>query len=336
MSRAEGLAFGFGTTVRVAGTATMRATARYGLGDQQSKATVALGLPLPWGERLELFGGRDYRDAGDVAERAGVTNSLATQEFGSDFTQPVDVRRAGARLTLGTWGGIQWSAEGASEQHRPVRIAYTPVQGHVAPTLPAIRADGVRASLVGASAPWRFATGGILTVRSEMRGVWLDTPDGPRDGWRAMFDAEARLPLGSTALMLRTVAGAATGDARTLPQQRVLFGGPVSGPGYGYHTFAGTAAVSQRVEWRTDVPFVPLPLARFGRVPGRATLAPYVHAVWVDGQAPFAPPRQGWYPSAGIGAELFMGLLRVDVARGLRGGGWMFGVDVGRVFWSIL
>jgi hypothetical protein len=30
------------------------------------------------------------------------------------------------------------------------------------------------------------------------------------------------------------------------------------------------------------------------------------------------------------------GLVRADVARALRGGGWYVGIDVGRVFWGLL
>jgi hypothetical protein len=56
----------------------------------------------------------------------------------------------------------------------------------------------------------------------------------------------------------------------------------------------------------------------------------------VDHSASFAAPAEGWYPSVGVGASFFFDLLRVDVARGLRAGGWTFSVDLAHDLWSIL
>ena len=41
-------------------------------------------------------------------------------------------------------------------------------------------------------------------------------------------------------------------------------------------------------------------------------------------------------PSIGIAVQPFFDLLRLQVARGLRHGGWRFDVDVSREFWPIL
>ena len=60
----------------------------------------------------------------------------------------------------------------------------------------------------------------------------------------------------------------------------IYFGGPVSAPGYEFHQLAGRAGLSQRLEWRLPVPFVALPLGRFGKVPGSATLAPALPRSW--------------------------------------------------------
>lgn len=336
VTRAEGLALGAGVAVRPMGTSTLRLVGRYGLADREFKGTATLSLPLPWAGPLDLSVGRDYAEAGDVVERSLAVNSLAAQEFGQDMTQPVDVRRAGARLVLGRWAGLRWSLDGGVEQHAAVTVRAVPTRGRYNPVLPAVEADGARAGLVLESLPWTLGLRGRASMRAEARGLWFDTPSGRADGWRGALAVDVRHPVGSGTLVSSSFVAAVTGDARALPQQRVLLGGPVSGPGYGFHTFVGTRAAYQRLEYRQDVPFVAVPLARYGRVPGRMTLAPFAHAVWVDGQAAFAQPRQGWYPSLGIGGEFFMGLLRVDVARGLRGGGWMLGVDVGRVFWSVL
>ena len=137
-------------------------------------------------------------------------------------------------------------------------------------------------------------------------------------------------------MLFHTVAaGVLTGDA--VPAQHLVYlGGPTSGPGYEFHEFVGRGGVSQRIEWRFLAPFVPIPLGRYGRAPGTITLAPFATAVWIDRSAPFKPARQGWYPAIGLGALTIFDVLRLDVARGLRGGRWTFSVDIGRDFWSVL
>jgi hypothetical protein len=94
--------------------------------------------------------------------------------------------------------------------------------------------------------------------------------------------------------------------------------------------------VSQRIEYRFLAPFFGIPLGRFGRAPGTITLAPFATAVWIDRSADFKSPRQGWFPSVGLGALTVFDVLRLDVARGLRNGRWTFSVDIGRDFWSVL
>jgi hypothetical protein len=79
-----------------------------------------------------------------------------------------------------------------------------------------------------------------------------------------------------------------------------------------------------------------LPLGRFGDVPVGVTFAPFAGTAWID--RPIAEMRQagGWFPFVGVGAITFFDLLRVDVARGLRGGRWAVYVDVTRDLWPIL
>jgi hypothetical protein len=129
--------------------------------------------------------------------------------------------------------------------------------------------------------------------------------------------------------------GFADGDG-ALPEQELLrAGGPVSAPGYSFHEFAGDRMATARVEWHAPVPFLSLPLGRWGKTPARASLVPFVGAVFVsptDG----SQVRRGGHPYAGLGTLMLFDLLRFDVARGLRDGGWRFGVDVVRDFWSIL
>jgi hypothetical protein len=55
-----------------------------------------------------------------------------------------------------------------------------------------------------------------------------------------------------------------------------------------------------------------------------------------DGPALRTPRAAGGYGSVGLGALFFYDLVRVDVARGLRGGTWRFNIDIDRSFWGML
>jgi hypothetical protein len=146
---------------------------------------------------------------------------------------------------------------------------------------------------------------------------------------------EVERPFGRQRLILRTVAGAVSaGDVP--PQELVYLGGPTSAPGYAFHSLAGRIAASQRVEWQLPVPFVSVPLGRFGRTGRAATLAPFVTAAYVADPPDFQARRSGWYPAAGLATMMFFDLVRLDVARGLRDGRWTFSADVTRSFWRVL
>ena len=113
-------------------------------------------------------------------------------------------------------------------------------------------------------------------------------------------------------------------------------GGPVSGPGYDYHQFAGRVGGTARVEWRAHVPFVGMSLGPYGHAPASATLAPFATVIYTADSPSFARTPAGFYPAVGIGALVFFDIVRFDVARGLRRGRWTFSVDVTRDLWRIL
>ena len=138
---------------------------------------------------------------------------------------------------------------------------------------------------------------------------------------------------GAGTLVARTLIGGVVGGFEPPLQRLVRLGGPVSGPGFAYHQFAGRAALAQRVEWQHSVPFVPLRFGRFGRVPSSLTWAPFASGLWIDTDG---APGQGWHAALGSGALALFDQLRVDVARGVRDGRWTFSLDVARSLWPIL
>ena len=66
------------------------------------------------------------------------------------------------------------------------------------------------------------------------------------------------------------------------------------------------------------------PLGRFGRAPGEATIAPFAHAIWVNGARRSPNGADAIFPSVGVGVLTPFDLLRIDIGRGLRDGRWTF------------
>jgi len=345
-NRAEGLAVGAGFSHRNR-LAQLAVRGRYGFADGQAKGFIGIG-PVPAYGRTptwQLFAERDYRDLG-FAERAGVTNSLGALLFGSDYSTQVDTRALGVLWRRTPTSVFRWRL--AYEADAPVAVQGRPLSGDFAATLRAWEIDGVRAEVQGSGswsrgdaagtrAQWRVV-GGIGAYRgtdaSMMPTAGSQPLDlrAPRSVQPLVGRLEARMemtrPLSADrALVGLSHIGVATG--RDLPPQwMILTGGPWSSPGYGFHQFANRFAFSQRVEFRQPLPAPSIPLGRYGRAPGRVTLAPFAQAI-VVGDA-------GVYPSAGIGMLFFYDLLRADIARGVRDGRWRFAIDIDRGFWGML
>jgi hypothetical protein len=234
------------------------------------------------------------------------------------------------------------------EEHAPVAVAASPERGRYERTIPATPLDGGRA-LVRVARPTALGWFGTeVRVDAEARALAWQPRGGcappaacaPERGdvqhsGRLSLDLAVERPVGDRRLVLRTTAAGAVGPL--VPAQELAYaGGPTTGPGYRFHEFAGRAVATQRVEWQLPIPFVAVPLGRFGRAAPRATLAPFAHVVYVARPADWQAARSGWYPAVGVGSLMFFDLLRADVARGLRDGRWTVSLDVGRAFWPVL
>jgi hypothetical protein len=365
VNRVEGLALGAGYLARLGGGVSLRAQGRYGFADEQVKGSLALERRWASGAAIRVEGFRAYREAGDDPEVSLARNSLAAQEFGSDWTDPYDVLGAQLAADLPLWRGVRSTIALGYETQDALTVNARPLSGAFEPTLPAAELTGLRlaASAERASAEGPFGTS--LRWRAEARGgTWtagrhngIACPSGDACGRfaRGAVMLELERPMGATGtnrIVARTTMAGVTGSADgrlsvdspsnpgpTLgvpPQELVYLGGPVTGPGYDFHAFAGRFGASQRLEWRTPVPFPSISLGRYGRSPARATLAPFAHTVYVARPSAVRPGRGGWSPSVGAGAYVFFDLLRLDAARGLRDGRWTFSVDVTRDFWRVL
>ena len=340
-NRVEGFAAGLGVSHALGAGFGVEASGRWGFADEEAKGRVALRWERASGFSIRLFAQRAHREAADEQEVSLIRNSFGAQEFGSDWTDPYDVRGSGLELRAGAPGATRWRLEASIEEQEPLAIHATPARGSFAPTIAAWPLRS-RRLVLGVERPLTAGPFGTeVRASAELRGASFDLLDDaidPGDDSPLLGRAHARLeverPFGGSRLALRTTIAGVDASTDEVPSQDLIrLGGPVSGPGYEFHQFAGTFGATQRVELRVPVPFVPLPLGRFGRVPGAATLAPYAHVLHVRGTDGMP---DGTHAALGIGLLTVFDVLRFDVARGLRGGRWTFSVDVSRDFWSIL
>jgi hypothetical protein len=344
VNRVEGLALGAGARVLLGGGFRADAGGRYGLSDEAVKGGLSLSWERASGLGVKLFASREMRDAGDVQEVSLVRNSMAAQEFGSDYTDPYDVRSAGVALSLGRVLGTYITLDGARERQGRLAIHASPSFGAYEPVIDAWSLDGTSLRLAARQPSRAGPAGSTVRGRAELRVLRYDGRDtvlsgGARTLWRGTLElqTERRSGSGKDRLVLRTFAGAVSAPGVTPPQALIYLGGPVTAPGYEFHSMAAELAFSQRLEWRRSVPAPSLPLGGFGSTPAQITVAPYASAAWL-GRPASSPDNgaAGWYPSLGMGAYLFFDLLRLDVARGLRDGRWSFSIDVSGDFWDVL
>ncbi len=326
VDRVEGLALGAGATQRLGEGFAVTGRGRYGLSDHQAKGEADVAWHRADGGGLTLSAYRAFREAGNVPEVSGFVNSLATQEFGADHTDPYDTRGFGLALDAPRWGGLVWRLGVWREANDALRVHASPTFGAFAPTIPAVSLWQTLLSLDVSrpTAPGPFGT--EVRWDADLRGGWYSAT-APGSYARASVGLTVERPEGADRLVTRTtLAGITAGDVPI--QDNVYLGGPVTGPGYAFHEFVGRAGASEHVEWQFPIPAPGLVLGRYGTSPRSATVAPFAHLVYTS--------PSGWYPSVGLGLAGLFDLVRFNVARGLRGGSWTFAFDLGRELWPVL
>ncbi|HXC26133.1 MAG TPA: hypothetical protein VNU46_09480 [Gemmatimonadaceae bacterium] len=335
VNRVQGLAVGGGLVQPLGSGLAVGAHAMYGGSDHAWTTQGLLSYHGVSGAGVDVTGYHTLQDVSEVPERSGVINTFAAQEFGSDYTDLYRARGVALAATTSTLAAFHITAEIADERQDAAIVHAEPANGHYMPTIPALPWRETRMTL-GLVMPTQAIVGGFeasLSAKvSGIRGRLIDstTPDVPQsqDFFRASLVADLEHQIGDQRLVFQTVAAGLSNGPELPPQHLVYLGGPVSAPGYDFHSLVGRVGVSQRAEWRFKVPFIRIPLATWGSAPANLTLAPYVNGAWID--------SVGWKPSVGVGALTVFDLLRFDVARGLQGGRWTFNVDVSHLFWSVL
>ncbi|HXF24187.1 MAG TPA: hypothetical protein VN602_06690, partial [Gemmatimonadaceae bacterium] len=330
VNRVEGIAVGAGATVYPAPHLSLNAGAGYGFSDRDWKPHAALTYASNSGAGVSVAAYRALHDVSVVPERSGLINSFATQEYGSDYTGLFSARGGSLSLFAPTAMSLRPTLEIAVERQAMASDHGEPASGHFAPPQPAtsliearatLRLDAPRFDLFGMDASAALSLSAMHDREDALAHFVTESGKGV-----GTFAATRTFSTGQLAISM--LAAGLTSGTRTPPQSLIALGGPVTAPGYDFHSLVGERAGAVHVEWRAKVPFIPVPLGEWGRAPATATLAPFVHTAWVDGK--------GWYPSAGVGLLSVFDLLRFDVARGTRDGRWSFYFDVSRDFWPIL
>ena len=340
MNRNEGIAIGTGVTRRFGGGVTGVVRARFGTGDHAFKESVSLGWQRANGMGISLTARDDFREAGDTPEASGVRNSIASQEFGSDFTDFYQARGVTLGLDFGVAAGVRWRAKVERELQAALGIHATPATGHFPLAFPAQSLRAWRYSLEGYRAPSPGPFGSSIQGTGELRASAV-TFDGAVPGapahWvaRGAVEMTAERPLGADRLVMRTAAAGVLGPE--VPYQELIFlGGPVSAPGYDYHELSARAAVSERIEWRHPVFAIPLSLGRYGHLRMPVTLAPFGQVIGTLSPSRNSAIPEGWFGAVGVGILTVFDLVRIEVARGVRNGRWTFSLDFSRDLWRIL
>ena len=328
--RVEGIALGGAFTLHPAARVAFGGGANYGFSDHEWKPHASIAYGTPNGFTLTAAGYRTLRDASIVPERSGLINSFAAQEYASDYTALFSARGASLSVAAPSGMALRPTLELVIEDQGMAAVRARSATNHFDAPQSGAALREARATL-HLYAP-RFELFGMSATAALSLSAMNDrNVTGPRSTSshaRTIGTFDATRNFGSNQLVVSALAAGITNALTAPPQSLVYMGGPVTAPGYDFHSLAGARAGAARVEWRTRIPFVPVSLGSWGRSPASATLAPFAHAAWVDGK--------GWYPSAGIGLLTVFDLLRFDVARGTRDGRWSFYFDVNRDFWPIL
>jgi hypothetical protein len=315
VDRAEGLALGAGATQRFGSGFSATLRARYGFADHQGKGEA--DVSWRW---FTLSAYRDYRDVGDVPEASRLINSVATQEFGADHSDPYDTRGVAAFATLPNWGGWTWQLGVRRERQDSLAVRAHPTSGEFAPTVPARSLWQTLPVFTLARPTTLGPLGTEIRFDAALTGAFDSFA-------RASAVLSVERPEGADRLVTRTTLAGVTAGPVPI-QDEVYLGGPITGPGYAFHEFVGQAGATEHVEWQFPIPGPGITLGRYGTTPRTLTLAPFAHVVYTA--------NGGYYPSAGVGLLALFDLVRFDVARGFRRGAWTFAFDLDHALWPVL
>ncbi|HEX6644383.1 MAG TPA: hypothetical protein VF037_06890 [Gemmatimonadales bacterium] len=332
VNRVQGLALGARAVLGLRRN-RVQLTPSLGIGTADGRVTGGLAARLGAGA-LEAAASvsRSVRDFADEPVIAPVLNSIAAQEFGKDYGDYLLLDAAGAGLRYRIDARHAIALEGSIERSRSVEVEAAPANGAYRPNPPL----GAGIYRVGRLSVERGA-GASVAERGDLRGALrLEAGDGPSDYVRATLGLRWRRPVGATELVTRLAGGVASDG---LPAHRgFAMGGRGTLVGEPFREFGGRRALLGHVEWRFTAPAPAIPLGSFASTGNTMVLAPFLAAGWTGREIPggIGIATDGGRPVAGVAAELFMRLIRVEAGVALRTGEVGVTVDIGRDWWGAL
>jgi hypothetical protein len=312
-NRVEGLSVGARGAVRFDGGGAPLAaslTARLGSADLHPRATLALTRET-LARTLTLSAYHELQQVDPSARAFGIGNSLNALVFGRDDGD----------YYQSTGLGLAWTPPSSQRATYRARV-YAERQDSVER-----RTHGSLFHWVGWDDGFRDAAPAVpadqLGVELTVSPWWGQDPQRPGGGvelhlqgergdfefGRARLHARAALPLWRGAKLALAAGGGTTfGDAPA--QRRWILGGPFSLRGFEPGALAGPSFLSGRAEM-----MAPLRRVRGGSA---LRLAFFTDAGWAGERD--AVDWDGAKASAGVGLSVLDGILRLDVARGWKGG----------------
>jgi hypothetical protein len=330
VNRVQGLTLGLGGTVRIGSSRVrLEPTAAFGTSDHRLTGGLAVRAGLGPAE-IELSGLRRVRDLSDVPVISPLLNSFLSQENGDDYGDYVLLEMAGAGVRYPLGAGTTLGLDLDVERSRSLDVAATPARGAYRPN-PALGAGTYRVARLrlerASSAGPGPGIGGAVA---------LEAGDGPTTFARGSVDGTWLVPAGGTALAGRLHAGWGSDG---LPVYRsFVLGGRGTLVGEPFRAFGGRSYALAELEWRLNVPGPAIPLGSFASTGHTMVLAPFMAAGWAGRPYPGLPWQAtgGVRPVAGLAAELFMRLIRVEAGVGLRDGDVGLTLDVHPDWWGVL
>ncbi|TVR62670.1 MAG: hypothetical protein EA422_10955 [Gemmatimonadales bacterium] len=325
-NRAEGLYLGLGTTLAPSPALRLRSSGGFALG--AGRPVLGVEADGIWGDARGWTveaAWNDRPDLGLAPAAAPLLGSLGATFRGEDYLDPVRRSRFGGTLVLGgrseaselrLHAGVRrdrdWS-DGADRAPLDRGSAFRPLRPIEEGTFAEMGA-GVSGSL-------RTPGGGVGGGELSLRTAWGLDGEGQGVAGAGRFRSTWHSTARDRDLSLGLLGWAWMGDP--LPQEHRLLGGRGTVPGYPFREWAGRRAGLISLEAATDAgtPFFRVRAGLHAAASGG--LDEQVAEVWgVTGTG-------GVRPAATLGLGVGWDLLRIDGARGLRGGEWqlLFSVD---------
>lgn len=318
-NRAESLFLGGGLSYRTGEASQLRMTAGYAFGP--GHPTLMGEWRASVGEATDLSLKAERNALRDIGPRPGVPgalNTLGALFLGSDFLDPYYGSGASARIERRFAGDWSSSIELAYEDQRAARQ-----EVFFAPLNRAAEFGPVRRVAEGTELRTTFGLGYGTAAASPRHGsLRLDAARFAGAGYlRTILELGAQwrsADLRSGAAITGTT-GFITGSPP--PQRLFLLGGPGTIPGYAHRGFAGDRFALLGVEAHRELLAPWLSVRAIGAAGWSGSTTPFP-ADWL------VTTTEGIRASLGAGIGIFYDILRIDLARGLRGGGWQWVISV--------